>query len=282
MMYCNFILMLICKTFLNVGRIKKCGIFDVQETFLTITCTFSVQPPCQCHGSLDGDLNGTEEDGEGWSDDLFLVRGRVRPMRLQDPKQILRFCRHKMVRVVKLQPWVNQLPATLTIILQSSGREAEKGLPRQELPPRVTRDSQMDGLWTQLCPSARMLQLRMYFENIREEDPLEVSIMAFCLGTCGAGSARTGAESRPEFSPVFVRIQTLLVEQNLASPRTVPAADVWSLLAVGHHKFYCLVTGVGPPSQVAASPPDSPILCLWPVTSLSAATCLAILAMWKG
>lgn len=65
-------------------------------------------------------------------------------------------------------------------------------------------------------------------------DPLEVSIMAFCLGTCGAGRARTGAESRPEFSPVFVRIQTLLVEQSLASPRTVPAADAWSFLAVGH------------------------------------------------
>lgn len=65
-------------------------------------------------------------------------------------------------------------------------------------------------------------------------DPLEVSSMPFCLGTCGAGSARTGGESRAEFSPVFIRVQTLLAEQSPASPRTVLAADAWSLLAVRH------------------------------------------------
>lgn len=63
-------------------------------------------------------------------------------------------------------------------------------------------------------------------------DPLEVSSMPFCLGTCGPGSARTGGESGAEFCPGFVRVQTHLVEQSLASPRTVPAADSWSLLAV--------------------------------------------------
>lgn len=39
------------------------------------------------------------------------------------------------------------------------------------------------------------------------QDPLEVSRMPFCLGMCGAGSARTGGESRAEFSPLFVRVQ---------------------------------------------------------------------------
>lgn len=58
------------------------------------------------------------------------------------------------------------------------------------------------------------------------------SFPAFCLVTCGPGSARTGGESRAEFSPVFGRVQTHLVEQSLTSPRTVPAADAWSLLAV--------------------------------------------------
>lgn len=45
-------------------------------------------------------------------------------------------------------------------------------------------------------------------------DPLEVSSMLFCLGTCGAGSARTGGDSRAQFSPVFFRVQTLLAEQS--------------------------------------------------------------------
>lgn len=64
--------------------------------------------------------------------------------------------------------------------------------------------------------------------------PLEVSSMPFCLGTWGAGSARTGAESRAGFSPGFIGAQTHWVEQSLAILRTVPAADAWSLLAVRH------------------------------------------------
>lgn len=66
------------------------------------------------------------------------------------------------------------------------------------------------------------------------QDPLEVSSLPFCLGTCGIGSASTGREGRAEFSPVLIKVWTHLMEQSLASPRTVPSADAWSLLAVRH------------------------------------------------